>query len=103
MTPFRFTVVIPTYQRREVVLASVRALRSQESSEPFEVVVVVDGSTDGTAAALQRLELPFPLTVIVFVASAAAAAPPWGRRTATSAAAITSSTRPASPSRRRLN
>ncbi len=64
MTSFRFTVVIPTYQRREVVLATVRALSSQEGAEPFEVVVVVDGSTDGTAAALRGLQPGFPLTVV---------------------------------------
>ncbi len=64
MTSPRFTVVIPTYQRRDVVVANVTALAGQEYIGHFEVVVVVDGSTDGTAEALRALPVPFPLTVI---------------------------------------
>ena len=60
----RFSVVIPTYQRRDVVTLSVAALARQEYDGGFEVVVVVDGSTDGTAGALRSLELPFRLTVL---------------------------------------
>jgi GT2 family glycosyltransferase/peptidoglycan/xylan/chitin deacetylase (PgdA/CDA1 family) len=59
----RFSVVICTYQRRDIVTASVEALERQEQGD-FEVVVVVDGSTDGTAAALRTLRTSFPLTVI---------------------------------------
>jgi peptidoglycan/xylan/chitin deacetylase (PgdA/CDA1 family)/GT2 family glycosyltransferase len=60
----RFSVVIPTFERREVVLRSVEALGSQVDGGPFEVVVVVDGSTDGSAAALRELQMPFPLSVL---------------------------------------
>jgi GT2 family glycosyltransferase/peptidoglycan/xylan/chitin deacetylase (PgdA/CDA1 family) len=58
------TIVIPTFQRRNVVTASVRALSGQRNPPSFEVVVVVDGSNDGTAAALRALELPFALGVV---------------------------------------
>jgi glycosyltransferase involved in cell wall biosynthesis len=61
---FRFSVVIPTYQRRDVVLRSVEALCSQDLDAPFEVITIVDGSTDGSAAALRELETPFPLFVV---------------------------------------
>jgi glycosyltransferase involved in cell wall biosynthesis len=61
---FHFTIVIPTYQRKEVVLSSVRTLSLQERAQSFEVVVVDDGSTDGSAAALRELELGFEMTVI---------------------------------------
>jgi GT2 family glycosyltransferase/peptidoglycan/xylan/chitin deacetylase (PgdA/CDA1 family) len=59
----RFSVVIPTYQRRSIVVRTVRAFEAQKGGD-FEVVVVVDGSTDGTAQALRDLREPFPLTVI---------------------------------------
>jgi GT2 family glycosyltransferase/peptidoglycan/xylan/chitin deacetylase (PgdA/CDA1 family) len=60
----KFTIVMPTFQRRDVVTGSVRALDGQRNSPPFDVVVVVDGSSDGTAAALRALEPPFGLTVV---------------------------------------
>ncbi len=60
----RFSVVIPTYQRRALVVASVEALARQAFDQPFEVIVAVDGSTDGTAAALRGLSVPISLTVL---------------------------------------
>jgi glycosyltransferase involved in cell wall biosynthesis/peptidoglycan/xylan/chitin deacetylase (PgdA/CDA1 family) len=60
----RYSVVIATYQRRELVLTALRALARQEYEKPFEVIVVVDGSTDGSAAAARAFDAPFPLTVL---------------------------------------
>jgi len=59
----KFSVVIPTYRRRERVLRHVEAL-AEQTWKDFEVIVVDDGSGDGTAAALRRLETPFPLIVV---------------------------------------
>jgi GT2 family glycosyltransferase/peptidoglycan/xylan/chitin deacetylase (PgdA/CDA1 family) len=59
----RYSVVIPTYQRREIVTATVAALDRQRQRS-FEVVVVVDGSSDGSAEALRGLGVDFPLTVL---------------------------------------
>jgi peptidoglycan/xylan/chitin deacetylase (PgdA/CDA1 family)/GT2 family glycosyltransferase len=59
----RFSIVIPTHQRRETLLRTVAALDNQVHRD-FEVIVVDDGSTDGTAAALRSLEVGFALTVL---------------------------------------
>lgn len=81
-SPLTFSVVIPTFQRREDVLRAVRAFATQECNKPFEVIVVVDGSADDTAAALRSLVLPFPLTVVEQSHAGAAAARNAGARLA---------------------
>jgi glycosyltransferase involved in cell wall biosynthesis len=63
-TVLDFSVIIPTYQRRDLVVSTVCALARQEYGGTFEVVVVVDGSSDNSASALRALDLPFPLTVL---------------------------------------
>jgi glycosyltransferase involved in cell wall biosynthesis len=70
----RFSVIIPTYQRRDLVLALARSLARQDFDGRFEVIVVVDGSTDGTAHALGQISAPFPLTVLEQANRGAAAA-----------------------------
>jgi glycosyltransferase involved in cell wall biosynthesis/peptidoglycan/xylan/chitin deacetylase (PgdA/CDA1 family) len=62
-SPPRFSIVMPTYQRRDTVVRTVGALERQ-SRRDFEAIIVVDGSTDGTAAALRELRVTFPLTVL---------------------------------------
>lgn len=50
------SVVIPTYNRRAIVRQSLETLfRQSLSPSQFEIIVVVDGSTDGTAASLRDL------------------------------------------------
>jgi glycosyltransferase involved in cell wall biosynthesis/peptidoglycan/xylan/chitin deacetylase (PgdA/CDA1 family) len=59
------SVVIPTYQRRDLVVRAVQEL-GRQSTDPsaYEVIVVVDGSTDGTTQALRKLNTPMRLTVL---------------------------------------
>lgn len=59
-----FSIIVPTYERRDLVCETVRSLAELEYDGDVEVVVVVDGSTDGTAAALANLQCPFPLSLI---------------------------------------
>src|SRR5690349_18438777 len=60
----RVSVIVPTYERRDLAVEAVRSLAVQEFDAPFEVIVVVDGSRDGTAEALNQTIWPFPLRVI---------------------------------------
>lgn len=64
MAPLSFSIVIPTFQRRDVVCDAVRALSAVDYEGPLELIVVVDGSTDGTAAALANVKCPFPVRVV---------------------------------------
>jgi glycosyltransferase involved in cell wall biosynthesis len=47
------TVVIPTYNRRAIVCEAIGSALAQREAD-FEIVVVDDGSTDDTAATLER-------------------------------------------------
>jgi glycosyltransferase involved in cell wall biosynthesis len=60
----RFSVIVCTYQRRELVVSTLTALAKQTYAGSFEVIVVVDGSTDGTGTAVRTLDVPYPLSVI---------------------------------------
>jgi glycosyltransferase involved in cell wall biosynthesis len=62
--PPSFSVIVPTFQRRALVCDCVSALSRCDYGGPFEIIVVVDGSTDATAAALSQLECSVPPRVI---------------------------------------
>jgi GT2 family glycosyltransferase len=60
--PPALSVVIPTHNRKGTLLKGLEALRRQSLPwNSFEVVVISDGSTDGTAEALRALSLPYAL------------------------------------------
>jgi glycosyltransferase involved in cell wall biosynthesis len=59
------SVVVPTYQRRDSVRRLLDALALQDMGpRSYEVVVAVDGSTDGTAELLRSLHTQFPTRVV---------------------------------------
>lgn len=53
MRPLRTFVIIPAHNRRDVTLAALTGLRSDWVTDVFDVIVVDDGSTDGTAEAVR--------------------------------------------------
>lgn len=59
-----FSVVIPTYNRQPILEKCLRALEQQAYDQAlvsgYEVVIVDDGSTDGTVDWLQRQQAEFP-------------------------------------------
>ncbi|MFJ2113900.1 MULTISPECIES: bifunctional polysaccharide deacetylase/glycosyltransferase family 2 protein [unclassified Streptomyces] len=50
------TVLVPAYNERECITNTVNSL--MESDHPIEVIVIDDGSTDGTADLVEKLWLP---------------------------------------------
>jgi glycosyltransferase involved in cell wall biosynthesis len=59
------SVIIPTYNRAERLRRCLEALSGQtQPASDFEVIVVVDGSTDGTREMLASLVTPFALRVM---------------------------------------
>jgi GT2 family glycosyltransferase len=62
--PRALSVIIPTYNRRESLRRCLDSLTAQVEPPPFEVIVVDDGSEDGTAEALARYPSRHPLRVL---------------------------------------
>jgi peptidoglycan/xylan/chitin deacetylase (PgdA/CDA1 family)/GT2 family glycosyltransferase len=82
MTFPSFSIVIPTYQRRDVVCGAVAALSKLQYGGAIELIVVVDGSTDGTEEAVKPIATPFSLRVQSQSNSGAAAARNAGAKVA---------------------
>ena len=57
------SVVIPTYNRARFLPGVLDAVFAQRDCPPFEVIVVDDGSTDGTGDVLRRVAHPIVTTV----------------------------------------
>jgi GT2 family glycosyltransferase/peptidoglycan/xylan/chitin deacetylase (PgdA/CDA1 family) len=56
------SVLIATHNRRELLVRCLDSLRTQEADPgSFEVVIADDGSSDGTAEAVEQLQTPFRL------------------------------------------
>lgn len=77
------SVVIPTFNRAGPLRRCLEALSRQTCApDEFEVVVVVDGSTDGTLEMLAQLKVPFALRVASRANAGQAAALNHGLRVA---------------------
>jgi len=61
----KVSVIVPTYNRREVVVRTLKTLFEQDfCPEEYEIIVVIDGSIDGTALALRALSSPSAFRII---------------------------------------
>ncbi|HEX3596477.1 MAG TPA: glycosyltransferase family A protein, partial [Polyangiaceae bacterium] len=62
---FELSVVMPTYNRKARLLRVLSALgRQTADTKHFEVVIVDDGSTDGTSDAVRATSHPFALRLL---------------------------------------
>ncbi|NHW87364.1 glycosyltransferase family 2 protein, partial [Escherichia coli] len=52
------SVIVPAYNEKEGIAAAVRSLAGGDHPGGIEVIVVDDGSTDGTAEIVDALRLP---------------------------------------------
>lgn len=82
-TAIAASVVIPTRNRRTSLLRALRALATQTlSKNEYEVIVAVDGSTDGTQEALAKFAAPYRLRSVPSPGRGRAAACNAGARAA---------------------
>lgn len=58
-----FSVVIPLYNKADTIERTLRSI-AQQTYHDFEVIIIDDGSTDGSAEVVQNLSLKIPLTLI---------------------------------------
>ena len=65
-TPLQLSVIISTYNRRETLLSKcLPSIFDQDlASDQYEVIIIVDGSTDATGAALRELRPACTLRVV---------------------------------------
>ncbi len=78
----RFSIVVPTHNRREVLVRTLTALMDVERHWPCEVIVVDDGSSDGSADAARSVAIGYRLRVVEQENRGAAAARNRGAREA---------------------
>jgi glycosyltransferase involved in cell wall biosynthesis len=60
----RLSIIVPVYNERQTIEEIVRRVQAVDLNLEKEIIVVDDGSTDGTGEILQTLELPGLRTVI---------------------------------------
>jgi GT2 family glycosyltransferase/peptidoglycan/xylan/chitin deacetylase (PgdA/CDA1 family) len=61
----KISVVIPTYNRRDVLARSLPRLFDQDfPADDYEIILVIDGSKDGTAEMVRSMAAPCRLSVI---------------------------------------
>ena len=61
----KLSVVIPTYNRRNILSRTLPTVFRQDfSADEYEVIIVVDGATDGTVEMLRDLKPPCPFHVL---------------------------------------
>lgn len=76
------SVIIPTFNNRDVLRETIRALQRQTFPHAYELVIADDGSTDGTAEMVQAMRGPAPIRYVTQPNLGRSAARNLGVRTA---------------------
>ena len=63
MNSMKLNIIIPTYNRKKELIETLKAF-SNQTYRDFEIIIVDDGSTDGTVDILKNLDLPFKIKCI---------------------------------------
>lgn len=58
----KVSVILPTYNGEKKIPVLLNALKAQ-TDRNFEVIVMIDGSTDGTRRLVEAFETPFPILI----------------------------------------
>lgn len=51
-----FSIVIPLYNRASLIKETIESVLNQDTEDPFEVIVIDDGSTDNSAAVVREIK-----------------------------------------------
>lgn len=54
LVPPRVSVILPTYNAEKIIIPTLSSLVNQKYSHPYEVILVDDGSTDGTTKIIEE-------------------------------------------------
>ncbi len=74
-TRLKASICIPSYNRKQLLLATLRSLNRQTAAPTsYEVIVTDDGSTDGTIQALEAIKPTYTLRWLTQENAGAAAA-----------------------------
>ena len=59
------SVIIPTYNRAEYISETIASVHNQDYAGKIEIIVIDDGSTDGTAVLLEELQATIPSLKVI--------------------------------------
>ena len=59
----RLSIIIPTYNRKNALLETLKAF-CEQTYKDFEIIIVDDGSTDGTKEIVEELNLPLEIKYV---------------------------------------
>lgn len=59
------SVIIPTYNRAEYISETISSVVNQDYNGEIEIIVIDDGSTDGTASLLKEIQLNVPFMKVI--------------------------------------